>query len=254
MKPLRRAWSRFAGLLTGHRGDREMADEFEAHIQMMTEDNIRAGMSPEEARRAACLKFGGIEAAKESYRDQRGLPWIETLVQDVRYALRGMRRQPGFTTVAVLCLALGIGANTAMFSVVNAVMLRFLPVKDLGRLVLLTYKPAQSRHPAIQWINSGYGFSLPPALLGDLQDHSKTLSSVLGFVPMGFNDHSLTVMVNGQTSVAGGEMVTGQYFSGLGVSPVLGRTITQDDLKPAAPTSPSSATTTGPPASAATRP
>jgi sugar phosphate isomerase/epimerase len=98
------------------------------------EENLRRGMSPAEARRAAALTFGSVEAAKESYRDRRGFPAFEFLRQDVRYGLRGMRRNPLFTAIAVACLALGIGTNAAIFSVVNGAMLRSLPVSRPGRL------------------------------------------------------------------------------------------------------------------------
>src|SRR5580704_7467176 len=137
MRTLRSWLSRLGGLFDRQRSDRELAAELDSHLQFHIDDNLRAGMSPKEARRRALISLGGVEQTKENYRDGRGLPWLDSLAQDVRFGLRLLRKNPGFTITAILTLALGTGATTTIFSVVNSILLRPLAFRDSQELFVI---------------------------------------------------------------------------------------------------------------------
>jgi predicted permease len=221
MRHLRAALRRLAGFFTGHRQDDELREELQSHLDMETDEYIRRGMDPEAARRRARLASGGITQAAEAVRDQRGLPWIESITADIRYALRALRHSPAFTTVAVLTLALGIGANTAIFSVVRAVLLKPLPHKDGDRLVYL-------RHSADGPGGSNVLFSVPE--VRDFREGARSLAGIAEYSPF-------TSILQGEGDAARLTvgLVTGNFFDVMGLSPVLGRLTRPSDDGPGVP-------------------
>ena len=229
-----RAWFvRALASVTRNGRDAELAEELESHLQMQIEENVRRGMSPGEARRQARLRSGGIEAAREAYRDQRGIPVVDHLRRDLRYAARTIRRTPGFAIVAVLSLAVGIGANTAVFSLADAVLLETLPVVRPEELVLLEW--IESRQPldlsydgststdAKTGLRIATSFSVP--VFERLRDRTTTLSAMFAFAPV----EQLNVVVDGGADIARGQLVTADYYAALGVRALRGRTIGRDD-------------------------
>src|SRR5215813_1998708 len=137
---------RLLGLFLKRKLDQELEDEIRAHLEMQIEDNLKQGMSPEKARYQAMRKFGGVEQIKESYRDRRSLAVVDSALRDLRYALRMLSRNPGFTAVTVLTLALGIGANTAIFSMFEGVVLAPLPHREAERLVIVWQSDTRAPH------------------------------------------------------------------------------------------------------------
>uniref|UniRef100_Q02B05 Permease n=1 Tax=Solibacter usitatus (strain Ellin6076) TaxID=234267 RepID=Q02B05_SOLUE len=214
-------FARLFALFSRGRLEREFESEIEDHLALLRERYFRQGMTPAEADLAARRQFGGIVQIKETHRDHTGFPRLENLLQDVLYGMRALRRSPGFTTVAVLSLALGIGANTAIYSVMNAVLLRALPVAAPERLVVA----------AIPFVKRGelsYNQSFSYPQYRQLRDHGKLLDSVICF-----RTHSFSVSTSGSTELATGVLVSGNYFSTLGVRPTLGTAIDpSDDVKP----------------------
>jgi predicted permease len=209
MRSLRAVLLRVVGLFRKARRDGELADEIASHVQMQIDDNLRAGMTPDEARRQALVRFGGVEAVKEAYRDRRSVPFLEATIVDLRYAARVLRRNPGFATVAAVTLALGIGANTAMFSVVHAVLLRPLPYPASDRLV-------------------GVWSTFPDATIGrgpsSLPDYRAWRAANRTFSEMGAyytRDYNLTGLDRPERLEAA--KVTASLWSVLGVAPRIGR-------------------------------
>jgi len=207
------------------RVERDLSDEVRSYVEMLTEEKIKAGMNPEEARRAAIMELGGVEQVKEQIREVKMGAFLESLLQDLRFGLRSMRRSPGLTAVALLSLALGIGANTAIFSLMNAVMLRQLPVKEPGRLVLFgkgTWGGNTDSLPDGSW----QLFSFP--FYREVQQKNQVFSGVTAILSIAMDVHG-TIGGNGNIEPMNAQLVSGTYFSVLGLRPMLGRAFTKAD-------------------------
>jgi len=216
MRHLRVFVRRLGGLFRKDQRDRELAEEIESNLRMHIADNLRAGMSAAEARRQALVKLGGIEVTKEAYRDQRGLPVLDTLLQDIRYGVRGLRRSPGFAFTAVLTLALGIGATTAIFSAVYALLIRPLPYRNPDRLVWVAERS----------LAGGIGAIAAPDMIA-WRERGRPFEAVAGYA---FNEYTLSAA--GDPLRIPAAMVSANFLSLLGVAPQIGRDLVSADDRP----------------------
>ena len=225
---LRQFFQRFQAFFHGAQFDRELEAEMLAHVQFATEENLQKGMSPTEARRRALIHFGGPEQSKEQHREARGLPLLESLLQDVRYALRVLRKSPSFTAVAILTLALGIGANTGIFTILREVLLQSLPVPHPDELVLLYSPGPQQGHVSSdeEGTDGAESFSYPMYL--NLRDRNEVFAGLAAK-----DTAAVSLTFHGNTERAQADVVTGNYFQTLGVNVAIGRTFeTADSASP----------------------
>ncbi|HET6975290.1 MAG TPA: ABC transporter permease [Pyrinomonadaceae bacterium] len=214
-----RAWLlRFKGVFSKSTREHDFADEIESHLQLHIDDNIRAGMSPQEARRVAVMKLGGVDQAREAYRDRATIPFLESVVQDLRFAFRQLRRNPGVTAAAVLTLATAIGANTAIFSVVNAVLLRPLPYPNSDRVVNI------STTSSLRGLND---LVLSDAEFNEFKKQTQTLEKMAAYASAALNLGDVA-----EPERIGYTEVSVDLFSILGVTPHLGRTFTPEEDMP----------------------
>jgi len=209
MRRLRAWFSRLGGVFNRQRQEQELTAEMESHLQLHIEDNLRAGIPAVRARREAIMKLGGVEQIKEKYRERRGLPVLETLWQDFRYGLRMLAKNRGFTATAIVTLALGIGANTAIFSVVNTVLLQQLPLPEPGRVMV---------------IHRSEGSSIPYPEYLDLQTQN------LSFELLALHRRdSVNLTGAGEPERVVVRMVSPDFFPIAGLQPLLGRTFGKED-------------------------
>ena len=217
---LRLIYTRLYGLLRKGRVEQEMEEELRFHLRMRTCENIEHGMKPDEAELEALRRFGNVGRIKDLGRDIKGGGFMETLLQDLRFGLRMLMKKPGFTLVAVLTLGLGIGANTAIFSLVNTILLRPLPIAQPEQVVTLNNGwPGRGSFPLM-----GY------AEYKDYRDRNQSMAGLAAF-----SGAPVSLSSNGINERVSSYHVTGNYFSLLGVGAALGRVITpEDDLNPGA--------------------
>src|SRR5450755_23367 len=215
--------SRILAMFSSRKQDEEFDQEVQTHLEMFIEENIRGGMSPDQARRAALLRFGGVTQIREEQRERRGLPQLDTFVQDLRYAARAFRKSPFFTVVAVLTLALGIGLNTTLFTAFDAVALKPLPVRDPKTIVRF-----------VRWFQSGghgdlqYAFSYPEYLY--YRDHNRSFANLIA---VSWPTNILFAPATGSNPPerARGQLVSGNYFSDLGITAAFGRTFLPEESR-----------------------
>jgi putative ABC transport system permease protein len=220
IRQLRGFLVRLFGLFHRRQREREFAEELESHLALHIEDNLRTGMSPEEARRVALIKLGGVTLTQELYRELRGLPMLETLGKDLRFGWRMLWKNPGFALIAILTLALGIGANTAIFQLLDAVRLRALPIKapqELAEVRLTTMNGTRGNKSA------PYAAVTNP-IWEQLREQQQAFSGLCAWSPDSFN-----LAQGGEVRNAQALWVSGNFFNVLGVQPFLGRVFTAAD-------------------------
>lgn len=221
MRQLRALSRRIAGLLRQRTSEQDFGSELESHVQLHIADNLRSGMMPHEARRRALIKLGGFEQTKELYSERKGLPMIETLFQDFRYALRSLGKSPGFTSVAVLSLVVGIGANTAIFSMVNALLLHPYNFRDLDHIVRVWENRGNDESFDARWI--------APADAADFFPGAGVFEKMTTY-----RDHSYNLAKDGGIEPVLGCQVSASFFDVLGVNPILGRKFAEAEQQPGA--------------------
>src|SRR5215510_12497250 len=214
---------RLRSLFRRVRVEQELDEELRYHIERQIEEHVAKGMTPEEARYAALRAMGGVEQRKEECRDMRRVRLIEELMQDLRYGLRTLRKSPGFTAVAALSLALGIGANTAIFSLINALMLRPLPVKNAQELALFSITgPSRTNH--------GFNYTTYETF----RDGNQSFTGVIA-ADRGWRGRLLVNEPGAGVESVQEQRVSGNFFSVLGVNAVVGRTLIEADDNPSNP-------------------
>jgi len=224
---IRQSLYRFRSFFRKPQLDQELDAEMAAHLGLAIEENLRRGMTPEEARRQALIGFGGTEQAKEHHRESRSLPVLEILSQDLRYTLRTLRRDRAFALIAILILALGIGANIAVFSVVNTILLRPLPFPDSQQLTWFAGSHGQGPLSGITYNVGSYE---------EFRHHNQSFQEVTAFQPFwGSSEYNMTG--HGEPQHVQAVMVADNFFRTLGVQPALGRNFLPTECaKGAAPT------------------
>jgi len=222
VKTMRERWSKISRALHFRSGlNDDLSDEMQAHLDLMTTENMERGMTPDEARAAARRQFGNLTRTQENAREAWQFPRLETILQDIRYALRGIRKSPSFSLIVILTLALGIGANTAIFSVVYSVLLRPLPYPHGERLVWLGESTAKAEGISITWINFEHW-----------RHDSDSFENMAAF-----NGTDLTLTGRGDAVLTHDWLVTSSFFQLTGAKPALGRFFAEgDDKLGAAPT------------------
>ena len=224
MRALRAFLKRLRSLFGKNRPDLDLSAELQSHVQLHVDDNLRAGMPPAQARREAIMKLGGIEQTKESHRDRQRLPFLDLFVQDLRFGGRILVKNPGFAFVAMLTLALGIGGNTAVFSVMNTVLLRYLPLPNPQQLAFLRL-PNGPPDGMSTTGDSDRSFSYP--VFEALRREHTVFSDLMAYAPLAVD--KVAVRIGEDPEEAEGDMVSGNFFSGLGVSFTRGRGFTLED-------------------------